>query len=191
MPNSKKHHRKAVEQAAPASPAEPSGTAARAQEKTPWANEKTTPDTLPDMLANPPESRIGERISHCRRSLGLSVEALARFTRRFDAEGISRTSILRYEAGKPLPGARELRVLSEALAAPVQWLLFGTKDPGMQSPLEAELDRWLSARLGEHHLGTPDIFRDMQQRATADNAATALEKRRRWLWEDKQPPPKS
>jgi len=190
MPNSKKIHRKAVQQTAPPSPAEPLAAPGGTSADNPWAKEKAAPDTFPTLLGQPPESKIGERISHCRRSLGLSVEALARLTKKYDAGGVSRTSILRYESGPQSPGARELRILSEALHAPVHWLLFGTKDPGMQSPLEAELERWLQGQLDERGLGMSQAFREAQEKADAERTESDIEKRRRWLWEAKRPPAK-
>jgi len=76
----------------------------------------------------PPEEGIGERLRYCRSELMLSVEALSRLTKRYDlheSKGVSPTSIGRYESRESLPGARELRLLCEALDVPPAWLLLG------------------------------------------------------------------
>jgi len=44
-------------------------------------------------------------------------------------EGVSRTVLIGYESGKFKPGARELRLLSEALHVTPNWLLYGTEKP--------------------------------------------------------------
>lgn len=82
----------------------------------------------PSAAGAPPEVGIGERLKYARSELSLSVEALARLTKRYDqadSKGVSPTSLLRYESGESLPGARELRLLCQAVAVPPQWLLFG------------------------------------------------------------------
>lgn len=78
----------------------------------------------------PPESLLGQRIKHARKSLVLSVEALSRLTREYDqgGGGISPTSVARYESGEALPGLREFRLIAEALEVPVDWLLYGYVD---------------------------------------------------------------
>mgnify|MGYP001357019015 CR=1 FL=1 len=74
----------------------------------------------------PPESGIGERIKAARNrpANDMSVEALSRMCRLCDVEGqgISRTTLLRYEAGTILPGAREIRILCDALDVRPDWL---------------------------------------------------------------------
>lgn len=75
-----------------------------------------------------PESRFGERLKDARHQLGLSVEALSRLCKSYDkqeAKGISPPTLGRYESGDTLPGLRELRLLSEALTVPAQWLVTG------------------------------------------------------------------
>lgn len=73
-----------------------------------------------------PEAGIGERIKEARNRSGydMSVEALSRMCRLCDVErqGISRTTLLRYEAGSILPGAREIRILCDALGIRPDWL---------------------------------------------------------------------
>lgn len=77
----------------------------------------------------PPEQGIGERIRLKRAEVGdgLSVEDLSRVCKEFDPEGkgISRLALSRYEAGKFMPGARELRILCKALGISPNWLLLG------------------------------------------------------------------
>ncbi|WP_413438753.1 helix-turn-helix domain-containing protein [Sulfuriferula sp. GW1] len=77
----------------------------------------------------PPEQGIAERIRLERAKVGdgLSVEDLSRVCKEFDpeAKGISRAALFRYESGKILPGARELRILCDALGVSPNWLLRG------------------------------------------------------------------
>lgn len=105
----------------------------------PWREWKVKPD-LTQLLANPPESGIGLRIAYCRGQLNnLSVEALARYTKNFDTVGVSKASIVRYEAGSSLPGARELRILSHTLWVSPIWLLMGALDSNPQQHISAQL----------------------------------------------------
>lgn len=85
----------------------------------------------------PPEDKIGERIKEAREKIGLNFEQLARLTVEYDApqyeQGISAAMLARYERGvddgRPvLPGARELRLLCEALDVRADWLLLGMKE---------------------------------------------------------------
>lgn len=80
-----------------------------------------------------PEDGIGERIREARQrpAYDLSVEALSRLCRAYDDEGqgITPTTLLRYEQGKVKPGARELRILCDALDLSADWLLFGAENP--------------------------------------------------------------
>ena len=90
----------------------------------------------------PPEAAISERLKYARSELSLSVEALARLTKRCDlaeAKGVSPSSLLRYENAESLPGARELRLLCEALEVPAQWLLMGQIQSGGISPAQQQL----------------------------------------------------
>lgn len=86
--------------------------------------------SLRDMWADansPPESRLGERVRYARNELKLNIEALSRLTKEYDlqANGLSPTSIARYESGDSLPGIREFRILCESLELPISWLLYG------------------------------------------------------------------
>lgn len=82
---------------------------------------------MPAPHGSSPESRFGERARYARNELGFKVEALSRLTREYDAlgNGLSPTSIARYESGESLPGVRELRILAESLDVPLNWLIYG------------------------------------------------------------------
>ena len=92
--------------------------------------QRAIPEFKP-MPADPPEQGIRDRIAYARTQLGLSFEALARFTVNFDKQdqkGISATSLLRYESGEYEPGAREIRILCDAFDASPRWLIYGELD---------------------------------------------------------------
>ncbi|HEX5684863.1 MAG TPA: helix-turn-helix transcriptional regulator [Ideonella sp.] len=72
-----------------------------------------------DQESDPLAQQIGSELASARREKGLSVSELHRTT------GISRTVLQGYEAGRYKPGARELRLLSEALDCSPNRLLFG------------------------------------------------------------------
>jgi len=107
----------------------------------------------------PPESLIGERIRKRRAEIGdgLSVEDLSRLCKMCDHEdqGVSRAALFRYESGKILPGARELRILCNAMKVSANWLLLGSESPDMPpvtSELAMALERWLRARANDNGL---------------------------------------
>lgn len=111
---------------------------------------------------SPPELEIGERIRKRRKDLDLSVEELAALTAWFDHEsgyvegsGISSPTLYRYESGGSKPGARELRILSEALNCSPNILLLGEEwDKDAQQGLK--LASMLKALLKEAQ--GPDLF---------------------------------
>lgn len=113
-------------------------------EKKPDAQSANTPAPMLDLSGGqkwtPPERGIGERIKEARQrpENGLSVEALSRMCKLSDPEGqgVSRTTLLRYESGTILPGARELRILCHALNVSPNWLLTGFE--GERAPNFAE-----------------------------------------------------
>lgn len=77
---------------------------------------------------SPPEDEIGERIKTRRKELDISVDELATLTALCDLEkgaGVSRATVYAYEANDSKPGARELRMLCEALNVSPNWLLLG------------------------------------------------------------------
>lgn len=112
----------------------------------PWQAQGATPV---------PESRFGERLKYAREQLGLNIEALSRLSRDLDiaSEGVSPTSIARYEQGDRLPGLAEFRCLCDALLVPAQWLLYGDignagKDDIEQSLIDV-LSRFARAKAAE------------------------------------------
>ena len=83
----------------------------------------------PDPLA----VQIGREIDRARTAKGISISQLHRTT------GISRTVLQGYEAGRYKPGAREIRLLAEALECSPNKLLFGREEFRSDSPLDAVL----------------------------------------------------
>ena len=76
-----------------------------------------------------PESAFGARVQLARTHYRLNVEALSRLTKSYDEpdrRGVSGAAISRYEANDALPGAREFRLIAQALGVSADWLLFGT-----------------------------------------------------------------
>jgi transcriptional regulator with XRE-family HTH domain len=75
---------------------------------------------------------IGKRIADARDGLGWSQAALHARTKIADSEsvGISRSVLSLYELGINKPGAREIRLLCEALKVSPNWLLYGSESPG-------------------------------------------------------------
>jgi transcriptional regulator with XRE-family HTH domain len=74
-----------------------------------------------------PEDGIGDRIRSAREGREWTQKVLSTRTRIADpnGEGISRTVLVGYEAGKTKPGAREIRMLSAALGVTPNWLVLG------------------------------------------------------------------
>lgn len=164
----------------------------------PWREWKVKPDLEP-MPAAPPESGIGKRIAYCRGQLNnLSVEALARYTKYFDQDGISKASIVRYESGDSLPGTRELRILCDALWVTPNWLLMGAID---LSSSNAYITKFVDATklfvldfLEESHFPTiafnpqsakQKAEKEIEQRPQKENEET--EKRQKWINEARKP----
>ena len=69
------------------------------------------------------EDGIGIRLKAARENKGISQTDLHRLT------GLSRTVLINYEAGRHIPGVRELRLLSDALGVTPNWLIYGTEEP--------------------------------------------------------------
>ncbi len=90
-------------------------------------------EALNASIPPPPEEGAGARIreARLRPAYDLSIEALSRLCKEYDrqGQGITSTTLLRYEQGKVLPGAREIRVLCDALDVSSDWLLFGVENP--------------------------------------------------------------
>lgn len=95
--------------------------------------------------AGVPERGIGSRIALARERFGLTQTKLAERTKRSDPEGrgVPRTVLIGYESGKFLPGARELRVLCEALELDIVWLLYGYEDLTKEESEREEATRLL------------------------------------------------
>ena len=66
-----------------------------------------------------------------REARGWTQSVLSNRTKMADPnrEGVSRTVLVGYESGKYKPGAREIRLLAEALHITPNWLLYGTEKP--------------------------------------------------------------
>ncbi len=152
----------------------------------PWRKWKVKP-TIEWMVTDPPEVGIGKRIAYCRGQLdNLGVDALSRYTRYFDKEGISRMSIFRYEDGA-LPGARELRILCVALWVPAGWLLFGHVEE-RRADDDVLLDTWLRKKLIRMQvLNMPEAFDELDARAEPDETT----RRQKWIDEARKPALKS
>lgn len=139
--------------------------------------------------ANLPEDGIGQRIKEARERLGMNFEELSRLTADYDApeykQGISAAMLARYERGaeegKPvLPGARELRILCEALGVRADWLLMNIehKERGEQAmelvdDLRAALQRVAGWKEFPHH---DDAYQTLERQEKLRRARTASRK---------------
>jgi transcriptional regulator with XRE-family HTH domain len=85
------------------------------------------PEPMQAPPGQPPESLLGKRVARARAHFVLNVEALSRLTKLYDDQGrgVSPASLARYESGDASPGAREIRLLCDALGVQAQWLIFG------------------------------------------------------------------
>jgi transcriptional regulator with XRE-family HTH domain len=80
---------------------------------------------------------IGERIARARAAANLTtIASLHKRTIQADPEGkgVSQPVLLGYEAGEYRPGARELKLLSLAMAVTPTWLLFGQENSLKDAP---------------------------------------------------------
>lgn len=155
--------------------------------KEPWRKWTVKPDLKP-MPSRPDEAGIGERIAYCRGQLdNLSIDALARYTKFFDSEGVSRQSIIRYEAGNSAPGARELRILCKALWVPANWLLFGTLD----SDTQRQTGRVLLEALESHIKTLVPSELSVLEPLLRQQEKYAIEERKRWIDEARKPQPRT
>lgn len=139
-------------------------------------------------IGAPPESAIGTRIEFCRKQLGLSIEALARYTARFDKrdnKGISPTSLLRYEAGEYEPGAREIRILCDTFDASPRWLIYGLLDNAGEDAIEQTLIKALESYVVER-AKEPRLEGDIRLSKVFDKKPT-IEERLDWLAKAKRP----
>lgn len=95
------------------------------------SDKKTAEKPIPVSRKPVPEDGIGERVKEAREGRQWTQSVLSARTKLADpnGEGISRTVLVGYESGKYKPGAREIRLLAEALHVTPNWLLYGTEKP--------------------------------------------------------------
>lgn len=131
-----------------------------------------------------PESRMPERLRVARTQLGLSIEALSRLCKDYDrtGNGVSPPSISRYEAGDSLPGARELRILCDALDVPPAWLLYGRlEDAGTvkaESELLRALDAYVRSKKDDVDIGGSTVSETLKWHAQRERAERLSKARR-------------
>lgn len=95
-----------------------------------------------------PEDGIGDRIRSAREGRGLSQTALAGRTKMVDStgKGVARTVLVGYEAGNFRPGAREIRLICQALSITPNWLILGAETSTSQASMELVRQRdWIAA----------------------------------------------
>ena len=87
---------------------------------------------------------LGKRIRGLRDGYGWTLDELSQRTKQvdLDGEGVSKVSISRYENGDSVPGYREIKLLSQALATTVTNLFYG-ESPDPYSPWHITLDDYL------------------------------------------------
>lgn len=95
------------------------------------ANKKNSKETTSPVRKPVPEDGLGERLKTIREGRDWTQSTLSTRTKMTDpnGEGVSRTVLVGYESGKYKPGAREIRLISEALNVTPNWLLYGTEKP--------------------------------------------------------------
>lgn len=105
---------------------------------TPKPEKKTSQTEVPEAAISVPEDGIGERIRAAREGRGFSQTALAARTKSVDpaGKGVARTVVVGYEAGNFRPGAREIRLLCEALSVSPNWLILGAEGTTAQASME-------------------------------------------------------
>ena len=103
---------------------------------------------LPEGSELAPEDGIGDRIRSARDARGLSQTALAARTKMVDpaGKGVARTVLVGYESGNFRPGAREIRLICQALSVTPNWLILGNEVASGQASMELVRRRdWNSA----------------------------------------------
>lgn len=120
-------------------------------------NQKTEPktegETVPtstetEAIDDAPENTIGVRLRAAREARGLSQTALAARTKMIDStgKGVARTVLVGYEAGTFRPGAREIRLICQALSITPNWFILGAEGATEQASMELVRRReWTSA----------------------------------------------
>lgn len=91
------------------------------------------------------EDGIGSRIRAIREARGYTQAHLATQTKSVDpsGQGISRTVIVGYEAEHSKPGAREIKLLCNALSITPNWLLYGDESVLEVQAKDALLSHWI------------------------------------------------
>jgi len=121
--------------------------------KNPKTEPQTEGETVPtgvetDAVDDAPENTIGVRLRAAREARGLSQTALAARTKMIDStgKGVARTVLVGYEGGAFRPGAREIRLICQALSITPNWLILGAEGTTEQASLELVRRReWTSA----------------------------------------------
>lgn len=115
---------------------------------TPKPETKTSETEAPQKPVDAPEDGIGDRIRAARERRGLSQTATAARTKMVDpaGKGVARTVLVGYEAGNFRPGAREIRLICEALSVSPNWLILGAEGTTAQASMEMVRSRdWTAA----------------------------------------------
>jgi len=124
-------------------------------------NKTTSGKSVADNLAK----EIGKRLSDARSGLDWSQQTLSVHTKMVDPEqvGISRAVLSLYETGTNKPGAREMRLLCDALKVSPNWLLYGSESPAQAIQPSTDFLRGseveLSARLAFAMLALDSVDR--------------------------------
>lgn len=117
--------------------------------KTEPQTDQVNPTTdAPEVDSSAPESSIGDRIRAAREARGLSQTALAGRTKMADStgKGVARTVLVGYESGNFRPGAREIRLICQALSVTPNWLILGAEAANNQASMELVRQRdWIAA----------------------------------------------
>lgn len=103
---------------------------------------------VPDVDSDAPETGIGDRIRAAREARGLSQTALAARTQKAasNGKGVGRTVLFGYETGKFRPGAREIRLICQALSVTPNWLILGDEAASNQASMELVRTRdWIAS----------------------------------------------
>jgi transcriptional regulator with XRE-family HTH domain len=96
-------------------------------------NDSGTPTGMADQVATDPTATLPAELVKARTKAGFTISDLHEKTK------ISRAVLLGYEKGRTRPGAREIRLLCEALQITPNKLIYGTEDPFEKNPLHEAL----------------------------------------------------
>jgi transcriptional regulator with XRE-family HTH domain len=116
------------------------------------------------MAVSVPEDGIGQRIKEARQrpENGLTVEALSRLCRELDVlgQGVTPTTLLRYEQGKVKPSTREIRILCRSLDVTADWLVLGqaeSRRPAIDEAITL-LRKLMEKEFAESNKGNVDVY---------------------------------